>query len=120
MARTAITTQQLVRNGSILKAAGTAVDQPNGMVITKAKFKKLSLEVANSAGSPFNIILRAGVYPVASMQAQGDLTIAVTNATTRLIGPLDSAKFAQADGSLNIDFGAGFTGTIIAYEYPHS
>lgn len=121
MARTAITTVKLVRNGNILKAAGTAVDQANGMVIAKAKFKKIALEVANTAGSPLGCILRAGTYPLASAQAQGDLTVTVTNATTQLIGPLDSAKFAQGPtGDLFIDFAVGFTGTIIAYEHPHS
>lgn len=120
MARTVMTSVKLVRNGNILKAAGTAIDQANGMVINKWKAKKVAFEVANTAGSALGVIFRTGSYPVASTQAQGDLTVVVTNATTQLIGPLDSAKFVQNNGDLNIDFAAGFTGTIIAYEYPHS
>jgi hypothetical protein len=46
--------------------------------------------------------------------------VSVTNATTQLIGPFESARFAQADGSLNVDFDAGMTGTIVALRVPRT
>ena len=128
MARTNLPVTNLVGEGSLLQPAGTAVDQANGMNIAiqssaipaASDSELLILQVANTAASPFTIIVRAGVQPPAFRTLLGDLTITVTNATTRLVGPFDNARHAQADGSINIDFGVGFTGTIAAYLVPRS
>lgn len=106
--------------------AGTAADQGNGMNIALASTaipsgssaNMLLLRVANSAGAPHNLIVRAGAYPPAFEQGKGDLTVAVTNGTTVWVGPLEGARHVQADGSINIDFSSGFTGTITAFLVP--
>lgn len=126
MARTNLPITALHFNAGVLQPAGTTVDQANGMNITAANLETesipasngsnlLVLQVANTAGSPFNLIVRAGVNPPAMRAALGDLTVAVTNATTQIVGPFEPGRFAQADGSINVDFGVGFTGTINAY-----
>jgi hypothetical protein len=131
MARTAITTTTLVPNGSVLNPATTAVDQANGMnvAIPSAAFPSapdmdhLILVIAATGASPFNAIVRAGIggaaVPGAAFRSGlGDLTISVTNATTRWFGPFDPSRFMQTDGSLNLDFGVGFTGTVAAVLVP--
>lgn len=126
MARTNIPVTSLKFNAGVLQPAGTAVDQANGMNIAASGLEVesipasqganlLVLQVANTAASPFNLIIRAGVNPPAMRAALGDLTISITNATTQMVGPFEPGRFAQTDGSINVDFGVGFTGTVNAY-----
>lgn len=110
----------------VLDPTATAADQANGMNVQVASSaipsassaELLLLRVANTFTSPVACIIRAGAYPPAFRQGLGDLSVTVTNATTRWIGPLEAARHIQADGSINIDFGAGFTGTITAFLVP--
>ena len=104
----------------------TAADQANGMNVVLASgaiphnpgAEALILIIANTAASPLAAIVRAGAYPPAFEQGKGDLSVTITNATTRWIGPLEYARHAQADGSINLDFASGFTGTCIAVLVP--
>lgn len=128
MARTNLPTNTLPGEAvaGLLDPTATAVDQANGMNVVLASgaipaaptARMLFLRVANTAASPFNAIVRAGAYPPAMRSGVGDLTVSVTNGTTKWIGPISSGRFAQADGSINLDFGAGFTGTITAFLSP--
>lgn len=126
MARTNLPVTDLPGNAGVLMAT-TAIDAANGMnlVLTsetipaKGEASDVVLIVANTFTSPENCIIRAGAGPVPAFRSSmGDLTVSVTNATTQYIGPFESARFAQADGSLNIDFAAGFAGTIVALRVP--
>ena len=126
MARTNLPLTDLPGNAGVLEST-TAIDQANGMNVqvtseaipAKGEVQDIVLIVSNTFTSPENCIIRAGAGPVPAFRASlGDLTVSVTNATTQLIGPFESARFAQADGSLNIDFGTGFTGTIVALRVP--
>jgi hypothetical protein len=132
MARTAIPTSDLVANSSITTPAGTAVDQANGMVVAaptptagqlsrdQDHFKRLFLRVKNTVGSPLNVIVRAGANTYMAIRSGlGDLTVQVPATTGDVIlGPFESARFMQPDGSLNVDFQATFAGTITAFRVP--
>ncbi len=125
MARDALTVTTLSPNAGVLQPAAQTLTQANGQNIAIPATKipsspdidSLLLIVANTAGSPFAFIVRAGVGGgVTAGPAQraglGDLSVTVTNATTQWIGPLDPSRFSQADGSINTDQAAGFTGNI--------
>ena len=134
MARTNLPLSNLVGEASVALGtytgladpAGTAIDQANGMNVVLATTaipaapgaELLLLRVANTAAAAHNVILRAGAYPPAFESMKGDQTVSVTNATTRWVGPLEYARHAQADGSINVDFDTGFTGTITAFLVP--
>lgn len=132
MARTNLPTSTFVlptgaaTSTGLLDPAGTAIDQANGMNIALASgalpsaptAHNLYLRVNNSAAGPHNVIVRAGAYPPAFRAGLGDLTVSVVNATTRWIGPFEAARHMQADGSINVDFDAGTTGTITAFLSP--
>lgn len=131
MARTNLPTTALVANSGVLNPTATAVDQANGMNILlpstaiprTADADHLVLVVANTAAAAHNVIVRAGAgepgaYGPAFRTGKGDLTFSVTNAQTAYVGPFEVARFAQADGSLNIDFDTGFTGTVLALLMP--
>ena len=129
MARTAITLRKFLVEDttSLADPTGDTIDQANGMNLALASgaipaqpgAEKLVFRVHNTAASPFNFILRAGAEPPAQQSLAGDLTVSVTNATTKWVGPFHSGRFVQNDGSLNIDFSSGFTGDITAFLLPH-
>lgn len=128
MARTNLPVTDLAGNAGVLETT-TAIDATNGMNIVlaaeaipaKGEAQDVILLVNNTFTAPENCIVRAGAGPVPAFRASlGDLTVAVTNATTQIIGPFESARFAQADGSLNVDFSAAMTGTIVAIRVPRT
>ena len=126
MARTNLPVTNLVVNAKTAIST-TNIDQANGMnlalassaIPSAANTDKLVLVVDNTAAGAHNFILRAGASnPPAFRAGLGDLTISVGATTTVYIGPFDYARFVQSDGSLNIDFDAGTTGTIQALLVP--
>ncbi len=136
MARTNLPILNAVGNGAVLNNAGTAIDATNGMNIVMptgdipadASMDRLILYVQNTTASTKTVIVRAGAnstsYPnVPSFEAgKGDLTTGNLTASTgtAFIGPFEVARFAQPDGSINVDFAASMTGTIWAVLLPRS
>lgn len=123
MARTAITPVALVPNGGVAMAAAesaTAVDQANGMVIANADPEKVMLRVTNTAGAAHGIIIRASDTKIPAWRSSvGDLNVQVAlTSGVAYVGPLESARFLQSDGSLHIDFEASFAGKILAVLLP--
>ncbi len=89
------------------------VTQANGITIKDAFENKNNtlFIMVNNTGSDSTVIAKAGnAYPNSML---GDLTLAVGAGTTA-IQIQDPSRFENADGTLNLDFGAGFTGTIYA------
>lgn len=106
----------------------TAVDVANGMNIAMASTAMpsgptgwdLVIVFVNSFAGAKSLIVRAGVNPPAFRKDKGDQSFA--NAGTSAIsyvGPLEPARYTQADGSINIDFTAATTGTVLALVLPH-
>ena len=134
MARTNIPLSNLIAEGAvalgsytgIVDPTATTADQANGMNIALASgaipsapgAELLLLRVANTAATPLACTVRAGAYPPAFESQKGDLSVTITNATTRWIGPFEYARHAQADGSINVDFASGFTGSVTAFLVP--
>jgi hypothetical protein len=131
MARTLIPVIALVANASIPAPAPVAIDQANGMnakfasnlVPASAGLEHAVLIVSNTAAAAKNIIVRAGVGGgitpgPAFRSGLGDLVIPIPAGATRWLGPFDSARHMQLDGSVNLDFEAGFTGNITAVLVP--
>ena len=129
MARTAITLRSLTANGGIAAPTADTVDQANGMTLaipttsipSPSGMDRLILVVTNSAGSTPTVTIRAGAGGGATpgqafRSALGDSVITATG--TRYIGPFESARYAQTDGSLSVDFSSGFVGTITALMAP--
>ena len=90
----------------------------SGAIPVSPTARHLVLRVNNSAAGAHNCIIRAGVNPPAFRAAIGDLTVSINATSTKWIGPLEAARFTQSDGSINVDFDAGATGTITAFLVP--
>ena len=115
MARTAVTVTDLTAATSTADPAGTTADPTNGHTVTGVRPEVLTFRVKNTTAGSLNAIVRAGTQPLAPSSGQGDLTVAVGAGATVWIGPLESARFLQNDGSLSLDLGTGFTGTVSAF-----
>lgn len=116
MARTAVPVTDLTAATSTADPAGTTADATNGHTITGARPEVLTLRVKNTTAGALNAILRAGTFPLAGASGQGDLTVSVGAGATVFIGPVESARFLQSDGSVSLDLQATFTGTVTAFK----
>jgi hypothetical protein len=117
MARTAIPVTDLTAATSTTDPAGTTADQANGHTITGVRPEVLVIRVRNTSGAAVNAILRAGSQPLAESSGQGDLTVSVPATTGSVfIGPVESARFLQPDGSISLDLAAGFAGNVTAFK----
>ena len=117
MARTAVPVTDLTTATSTADPAGTTADPTNGHTITGVSSETLVLRVRNTTAGALNAIVRAGTQPLAIASGQGDLTVSVAATTgSVLIGPLESARFKQSDGSISLDLGAGFAGNVTAFK----
>lgn len=122
MARTAVAVTALTANDKTAVPTATSLDPTNGHSVAGAfaKNEHILLYVAHSTASSKVLTIKAGAKPPAERSDLGDLAITLSASTTYVIGPLEAARFAQADGSLNIDVAASATGTIGCVRAPHS
>lgn len=126
MARTNLPVTNMVEEGAVVAPAGTAIDPVNGMNIVLASGAipaapgawDLFIQYNGTFAGAKNIYIRAGANPPSSRAGKGDLVQSVNNQTV-YIGPLEPARHEQADGSINVDFDASSTGTILAFLRPH-
>lgn len=116
MARTAVPVTDLTSAVSTADPAGTNADPTNGHTITGARPEVVTIRVKNTTAGALNAILRAGTQPLAESSGQGDLTVSVGASGTVFIGPVESARFLQNDGSISLDLQAGFAGTVTAFK----
>jgi hypothetical protein len=103
MARTAVSYSNLAANSSLADPAGTSIASGagNGGQIAKAVPELTVLRaVFTTAG---NVVVKAGAYPPALAAGQGDLTVAVGTSGVAFLGPFESGRFLQSDGSLIVE-----------------
>ncbi len=121
MARTAVAYSNLVANSNLTDPAGTALDATNDHVINDAIPERTVLRITNTSGADRIVTVKAGDYPPAMAAGQGDLTVTVVATTgVQWLGPFESGRFIQADGTMEIDIVASHTGTITAFKLPRA
>jgi hypothetical protein len=125
MARTDVSTTKLATGVDILDPAGTAVDVANGIRVlfgTTAgsalggKVRRVLLRISNTpAGTRVVTVVRG---PAAQDPAAADLATQAIPATTGVIDLVVGPKYVQADGGIYVNFVAGHTGVVQAFELP--
>lgn len=127
MARDILTQNAFVANGSLADPTGTTITPANGAVLNKTKPELIVLRVANTAATPKNVTIKAGPNPPALAGGQGDLVVAITNGTTKWVGPFESGRFIQptttdgvVGGGVHVDFESGMTGSCTAFLVPRN
>lgn len=123
MARTALAYATLVANGNLADPAGTATTAGagNGVQVPAtsgggAEPEKTILRVANASGGSGTCTIKAGDLPLALASGQGDLVVTVANSSTAWIGPFESGRFLQDDGSMLVD--SSVVMTVTAFKVP--
>jgi hypothetical protein len=127
MARTAVAYSNLVPNSNLADPAGTAVTAGagNGAQIPDVSPNRRQsvpeltlLRVSNASGGSGTATVKAGTNPPSLAAGQGDLTVTVANAATQWIGPFESGRFIQPDGSMIVETSVAMT--ITAFRVPRN
>ena len=116
MARTALPVTTAYNSGAAPTA--TAVDPTNGHVIAASATptEELLIVVNNTFAGTKVVTIKAGDSPPALAAGQGDLAITCAASTDGIPLRVESARFLQADGTINLDIAASMTGTIVVYK----
>ena len=97
-----------------IKITKTSVTQANGITIEDAfsnKNNSLFIVIDTTTAGGSLLTVKAGeAYPNSML---GDLVIELPNGTSA-IQLQDLSRFEKSDGSIDLDFGTGFTGSIFA------
>ena len=116
-ARPTINETQAVTDSYVNLSSATALNSTAGMEINASKDNRLIVLIANTAeAAGLNVTVEAGSYFRAGL---GNLSLTIPASTTRLIGPLESSRFEQADGKIYFSFN-NTNGTAIGYRLPTS
>lgn len=127
MARTAVPYSNLVPNSNLADPAGTAVTSGagNGAQIPDVSPNRRQsvpeltlLRVTNGTGGSGTATVKAGSNPPALAAGLGDLAVTVGATTTLWIGPFESGRFIQSDGSLIVETSVAMT--ITAFNVPRN
>lgn len=113
MARATLNPTALVANGSVADPSGTAsvAGSGNGFTIPAGTVPqdKVFLRVNNGGGSSATVTVLAGSQPSALSSGVGPVTVTVAAAGTQWVGPFDTSRLQQPDGSLAIETSAVLT-----------
>jgi len=124
----AYTVTELVANAAATQPATQAFDTDGTVPIAAGgRTERLIIEVINTAAAALTFKVLKGANPPAHRAGVGDLSVALAATGTatdkRIVGPFESARFAQADGKINVSFLAASStpaGTIRIYRLPKS
>jgi hypothetical protein len=128
MATVALAYSNLVPNGELADPAGvaTVAGAGNGVQIPAISPNRRQsspeltiLRVANASGSTGTCTVKAGTNPPSLAAGQGDFTTTnILTATTRWIGPFESGRFMQPDGSIIVETSQVMT--VTAFKVPRN
>lgn len=120
MARTAVSYSKLVPNSNLADPSGTSVTSGagNGGQVADAFPELTLLRLSNASGGSGTATVKAGTYPPAIAAGQGDLAVTVANSATQWIGPFESGRFLQNDGSLIVETSVAMT--VTAFKVPRN
>ena len=122
---TTITINDLTANGSIAAPTAQILDTGTADVVLEtaatSDMDRIIIEVSNTATEDLVVVIEAGESPPAFRNSLGDVTsAAIADNARRIFGPFESARFAQADGKLQVTFAPGGTiaATFVCYRLP--
>lgn len=121
MATTAVPYSNLVANSELTNPAGTAVTSGagNGGEVANAVPELTIIRAANASGGAGTVTVLAGDYPPALAKGLGNVTSAsVANGASTFMGPFESGRFLQDNGSLIIETSVNMT--LTAFRVPRN
>ena len=127
MATVALPYNNLVPNSNLTDPTGvaTVAGAGNGLQVPaispnrRQSFPELTLlRVANASGGSGTVTVKAGTNPPSLAAGQGDLVTTVANSATQWVGPFESGRFIQPDGSMIIE--SSVVMTVTAFKVPRN
>lgn len=120
MARTNVPLQAFVANSELADPTAVAIDATNQHVIPAVgQSQRIVLRIKNTFAGSKAVTIKAGDSVPGFRSGLGDLTITLaTQNLTKWVGPLESARFIQDDGTISVDVAASMTGEITAFQWP--
>lgn len=122
-----LTINELLANSAISQPTAQAVDT-NGTINcpVKSLTDRLMIEIVNTDDAALTVTVKAGTSAVAHTARDLSVALAASGGgatANRIIGPLESARFVKADGSIDVQFQAA-TGSpacsVRVYRLPQS
>jgi len=107
-----------MKGGFAVAETADAIDKVNDHVVDVSGFKRVTLAFHLSAATLGDTItVKAGAGEPAFRRALGDLVYSCAGGAAEVVlGPLETARFVQPDGTILIDIaGSTIDGTIEAY-----
>lgn len=122
MADTALAYSTLAANSNLADPAGTSIVATNTNTISAAKPERTLIRVTNTDSADHIVTVKAGdTNPPAFARGLGDLSVTVAATSgVQWIGPFDSSRFLNTNGSLVISTVSGHAGKITAFLVPKS
>lgn len=120
MTTTDVSYTALAKNTGVLTPAGTTlvVGASNDMRVVNAVPERTILEVSNTDDdTALTFTVLAGDSPPAMRSGQGNLAVTVAFGTSQKIGPFESDKYLQDDGTIHF-YSSTNTGKVIAWSLP--
>jgi hypothetical protein len=118
MARDAVTVTSLSIDAGTARPTGTTVDVSNGATIAASgNTRKLLVELTQTDATSRVATFPKGTTQEAVRSGIGDLEITCAQNIPQYV-VIESARFAQTDGAIWINFAASFAGTVRAYRLP--
>lgn len=120
MARDVVAVTQLASGAAVAQPAGTAISVANGSALPALPNHQAAVvvRITNTAAADKIVTFSAGVNPPAARKGLGSLAVTVAANTGDVDVLLETARFAQADGTIYVDYAAGMTGFISAKAVP--
>jgi hypothetical protein len=119
MARGTVPIQTLTLNGGTIAATPLTITAADGAVIQAGgRYRRLVVHIKQTGGTAGTASLVPGNDPPAFRQGLGTATVVVPATTGERLITIESARFAQANGDIYLDFSASVVGTVSAYNLP--
>lgn len=121
MSRVAVHVTTLTGNAFTADPTGTTCDASNDHSIDPGgPSEEIIIRIKQTDGSARVATLKAGTFPPALDEGQGDVTQSMAQNEVWFIGPIQSGRFMQSNGLIYIDLAASFAGTIEAFKIPRN
>lgn len=116
MARVSVGIVTLSKTDGTLHAGGSLTVADGAVIAAAGKTSNLLIQVKNT-GSAGTITIPVGDHPPA-LRNIGDVAITIGATTGEKFFVVESARHAQDNGDIYLDFSSGMNGTIAAYRLP--
>lgn len=118
MARVTIGVVTLLKTDGTLHAGGSLTVADGAVIAAGGKTGNLWVHVKNTGGSIGTVSVPVGSHPPALRNGLGSIDVIVPATTGERLFMVESARHAQDNGDIHLDFSAGMNGSVYAYRLP--